>query len=103
VGWIRRPYELVVRDAEESPYLLGAVGDGVDQFLRRDFPLGGRLRDFLTVLVHPDQKVNLVAEEAVIACYGVGADFLESVTLVWVSGGIIDCAGEVVLGQLLVS
>src|ERR1700694_5335496 len=44
--------------------------------------------------------MHVVAHEAVVAGDGVGADFLECVTLVRVSGGVVDCAGEEVLGQL---
>jgi len=58
------------------------------------------LRDFLSVLVHPHEEVHLVAQQAVVAGYGVGADFLECVTLMGISGGVINCAGEEVLGQL---
>ena len=95
-----RANELIVRDAEEAPDLLGALRYRIDQLLRLDFPLRGCLRDFLPVLVHPHQEMDVVAEEAVVTRYGVGADFLECMTLVRVSGGIIDCAGEEVLGQL---
>ena len=53
------------------------------------------------MLVHPDQEMNVVALEAMITSYDVGADFLESVTLVRISGGVIDCRGEEVLRQLV--
>jgi hypothetical protein len=55
------------------------------------------------VLVHADEEVHVVAHQAMVAGYGIGADFLEGMTLVGVSGGVIDCAGEEVLGQLLAS
>jgi hypothetical protein len=47
--------------------------------------------------------MDVVAEKAVVSRYGVGANLLECVTLVRVSGCVIDRAGEVVLGQLLTS
>jgi hypothetical protein len=54
----------------------------------------------LAVLVHADQEVHVVAAQAMIAGYGVRADLLECMTLVRVSGGIIDRAGEKILCQL---
>ncbi len=100
MGRVGRADELIVRDSEESPDLLCALGYSVYQFLGRHFSFGRGLRDLLSVLVHSDEEVDLIAHEAVIACYGVGADFLERVTLVRISRGVIDCAGEEVLGQL---
>src|ERR1700687_2635174 len=44
--------------------------------------------------------MDIVAEEAVVSRYDVGANLLECVTLVRVSRCVIDRAGEVVLGQL---
>jgi hypothetical protein len=55
------------------------------------------------VFIHPDKEMNVVPQQAMVTSYGVGADFLEGVTLMRVSGGVIDCAGEIVLGQLLIS
>src|SRR6267378_1968116 len=83
------------------PDLFRAVGHRVDQFLGRDFPLGGRLRDLLAVFVHPDEKMHVVAEEAMITCNYIGADFLEGVALVWISGGVVDRRCELVLGHLM--
>ncbi len=101
MGRISRANELIVRDSEQTPDLFRALCYCIDQFLRRDFSFGGGLRDFLAVLVHSYQEMNVVALEAMITGYDVGADFLESVTLVWISGGVIDCGGEEVLGQLM--
>src|SRR5438105_15801953 len=63
---IRGPNKLIVGDTEQAPDLLGALSDRVDQLLRRDFSLDGGLRDFLTVLVHPDQEVDIVAFQSVV-------------------------------------
>ena len=101
MGGIGRADELVVRDAQQVPDLLRALGHRIDQFLRRDFPLRGCLHDLLAVLVHSDQEMHIVACEAVIACNYIGADFLEGVTLVWISGGVVDRRREEVLGQLM--
>ena len=45
--------------------------------------------------------MHIVAEEAMIACDYIGADFLKRVTLVWVGGGVVDRRCEEVLGQLM--
>ena len=92
---------MVVGDAKQRPDFAGALGNGVDELLRRHFSLGGGLRDFLTVLVHPDQEMDIVTLQAVIAGNRVGADLLEGMALVGIGGGVIDCRGEVVLGQLM--
>ena len=59
-----------------------------------------RLGETGRVLVHPHEEVHVVAKQTVVAGYGVGADFLECVTLMRISGGVINRAGEEVLGQL---
>src|SRR5205814_9789686 len=87
------PYELIVGDAEQAPDFARALGNGVDQFLRRHFSIGCGLRDLLAVFVHPDQEVDLVASQPMIAGNGVGADFLECMTLMRISGGVIDRSG----------
>jgi hypothetical protein len=53
------------------------------------------------VLVHPDQEMNIVPVQSVIASYRVGADLLECVTLVRIGSGVIDRRGEIVLGLLV--
>ena len=87
------PNELIVGDAEQAPDFARALGNGVDQFLRRHFSIGCGLRDLLAVFVHPDQEVDLVASQPMIAGNGVGADFLECMTLMRISGGVIDRSG----------
>src|SRR5687768_10776047 len=79
---IRCPDELIEGDSEQSPDLLRAFGDRVHQLLWRYTPLRRGLRDFLAVLVHSDEKVDVVAAKAVITRDYNGADFLERVTLV---------------------
>ena len=103
VGGIGGSNELIVRDPEQAPDLLRALGDRIDELLRRHFPLRRGLRHLLSVLVHSDEEVHVVAHQAMVAGYGVGAELLEGMTLVGVSGGVIDGAGKEVLGQLLIS
>ena len=60
MGRICRPDKLVVRDADLAPDFAGALGDGVDELLGRNSSFGRGLRDLLTVLVHADQKVDII-------------------------------------------
>jgi hypothetical protein len=55
------------------------------------------------VLVHADEEVHIVAKKAVITRDYIGADLFECVTLVRVSGCIVDRAGEEILRQLRVT
>ena len=73
MGRIGGADKLVVGDAKQGPDFARALGDGIDELLRRHFSLGGGLRDFLTVLVHSDQEMDIVALQAVIAGNRVGA------------------------------
>src|SRR5689334_11277511 len=101
VRGISGAHELIVGDAEQRPDLFRALGDSVNQLLWRDFSLSGSLRDLLSVLVHSDEEVDVVAFQPVVTGNRVGADFLERVTLMGISGRVVDCGGEKVFGQLL--
>jgi len=45
--------------------------------------------------------MDIIAHQAVIASYDVGADLLVGMTLVGISRGVVDRCGEEVLGQLV--
>ena len=96
---VRGADELVVRDAEPLPHRAEAIGERVDQRLRRDALRFGGLRDLLPVLVHPDEEVDVVAAQAAIPRDGVGADLLVRVSEVRVAVGVVDRGREVVRGH----
>ncbi len=87
--------EPIVRDPEPQPGVLEAGRDLIDELLRRDAALGRRLGDLLSVLVHPHEKMDVVAGEALVSRDGVGADFLESVTEVRIAIGVINGGREI--------
>ena len=101
VGGIRRADELIVRDRETVPHLLERGSHAVDEGLRRDTSLVGSLTHLLPVLVHPHEKVHVIAGEAAIASNDIGSDFLERVTEMWVPVRVIDCSGEEESGQVM--
>ena len=91
---VGRANELVVRDAEPSPHRLKALGERVDERLRRRGPCLGGLLDLLAVLVHPDQEMHVVAEQAPIPGDGVRADLLVRVAEMRVAVRVVDRGGE---------
>ena len=94
-----RSDELVVRDGQLPPHFLKSRRDLVHQRLRLDATCGRFGGDLLAVLVHPDQKMDVVAEEAVIARYGVGADLFECVAEMGVAIGIVNGGRDVELSR----
>src|SRR3982751_486210 len=59
--------EPVVRDAEPAPRRFERCRDSIDERLGRDTFFIGRLFDLLAMLVHPHEKMHLVASEPAIA------------------------------------
>src|SRR6266566_585978 len=57
----------------------------------------GCLEHGLAVLVHPHEKVHLIAPQPPIARDAIGADFLQGVSQVRIAVGVIDGCGEVEL------
>src|SRR6266550_1340186 len=58
---------------------------------------GRRLDDGLAMLVHPHEKMHLIAPQPAIARDAVGADFLQGVPQVGIAVGVIDGGGDVEL------
>ena len=59
----------------------------------------GGLLDLLSVLVHADEEVHVVAAQAAISRDGVGADLLVRVTDVRIAVRVVDRGREVVRGH----
>ncbi len=97
----RRPYELVVRDGQATPHRDESLRDLVDQLLWLDSSLRRLERDLEAVLVHADQKMNVIAAKPTIARDCVGADFLERMTEMRIAIGVIDGGRDVELSQAI--
>ena len=71
-------HELIIGDRELAPHRLKSFGDLVDQNTGRHAAISGFGRDFLSVLVHTDQKKDVVTAKPAISGKDVGADLFES-------------------------
>src|SRR5256885_11706955 len=94
-----RPDPVVVAAFEPAPVVGEGRGHAVHPLARppRDAGARGRLDHRLAVLVHPHEKVHLIAPQPVIARDAIGADFLQGVTQVGIAVGVIDGCGEIEL------
>src|SRR5882762_1164752 len=95
VARLRRADPVVVAALEPAPVVGEGLRHPVDPLARRNGGAGRRLNHRLAVLVHPHEKMDLVAAQPVIAGDTVGADFLQGVAEVGIAIGVIDGGSEV--------
>ena len=86
---------VVVTALEPAPVVGERPRHAVDPVARRDVGARRRLNDRLAVLVHPHEKMHVVAAQPVIARDTVRADLLQGVPEVGIAIGVIDGGGEV--------
>ena len=97
----RRSDELIVRDGQAPPHRDESLRDLIHQLLGFDTSVGGLERDLEAVLVHADQKMNVIAAKSAIARDRVGADFLERMTEMRIAIGVVDGGRNVELSQAI--
>src|SRR5439155_11166255 len=95
---IRGADEAVVADLEAVEGGPPARGPFVDERARIRPVLAGKGLDLRGMLIHAGQESSLVAEQALVACQGIGSDRLEERVQRGGGGGIEDRRGQVVAG-----
>ena len=99
VARFRGPDEVVVRQPQAAPDVQERLGDPVDPFRGGRSLLLRLLLDLLPVLVHPDEKVDVVPAGAPVPGDHVGADLLDRVSQVRVAVRVVDRRREIEPGH----
>ena len=86
---------VVVRDVQVSQHALEDRGDLIDEHLRLDAALQGRLLDLLAMLVESGDEVDWAAAHAHVPGDHVGEDFLVGMAEVRRAVGVVDGRGDV--------